>query len=106
MGYYYGAKWDLVIGSLYPKKPYAILNMIELESISYKLPILAIDLYEVLLYEVDDIEKVALRLLEDPLYKEKYIEKNYAYIARTHAPEVVASVYEVLIDSLYEKKYI
>lgn len=96
---YYLHDWDLVIGSLYSEKPYAILNMIELESMAYELPILAIDHYEILHYPLEEIQGTALKLISDRAYRKEYTKKNLAYLKEVHAPEKVGALYQNLLES-------
>lgn len=86
---YYRHDWDLVIGSLYPEKPYAILNMIELESMAYQLPIVAVDLYEILLYPINEVPTLAKKLIDDAAFKKEYSKKNREYMKERHSPEKV-----------------
>lgn len=90
---YYSHDWDLVIGNLYGEKPYAILNMIELEAMAHRLPIIAIDHYEILKYPLSDISIIAKKLITDKGYKQEYVERNLAYIYESHSPQSVAQIY-------------
>jgi hypothetical protein len=96
---YYLHDWDLVIGSLYKEKPYAILNMIELESMAYQLPILAIDHYETLFYPIEAIEEIAKKLVSDRNYRNEYTKKNLDYILEHHAPKRVSERYRKLLET-------
>lgn len=91
--FYYSADWDLVFWSFYPKKPYAILNMIEMEAMACKAPIIVSDLNELIFKNLDELDELAFKLLEDKNFKKEYIEKNYEYVKNTHSLENIAKIY-------------
>lgn len=92
--YYYSADWDLVLGSFYPEKEYAILNLIELEAMACKAPIIAHDLHEVILISLDELRGDFLyKMIDDKEFKRNYIERNYQYILEKHSLEEVSKIY-------------
>jgi len=98
--YYYSADWDLVLGSFYPEKPYAVLNMIELEAMACKAPIIVSDLNELIFKNFVELKELAFNIIENKDFREKYIEKNYEYILSKHSWENVAKIYEKYINKL------
>ncbi|MDO4713484.1 MAG: glycosyltransferase family 4 protein [bacterium] len=101
MASYYSAEWDCVLGSFFPEKWYAILNMIELEAMACKAPVLGHDLYEVLFEPLENMFALACKLIEDTRFKAEYIQRNYNYVLATHSLAVVAKHYEADLKSLY-----
>ena len=96
---YYSHDWDLVIWSLYWEKPYAILNMVELEAMAYSLPIIAIDHYEILKYSLAEIETLSKKLINDQEFRRRYTEKNLAYIQEIHSSHRVRKKYISLLKT-------
>lgn len=100
---YYSANWDLLLGSFFPEKPYAMLNMIENEAMACKAPVLCCDLNEVIFEPLENLEDLAYKIIEDKEYRNLYVERNYDYIKRVHSCEAVAKIYEQDIKRLIKK---
>ena len=100
---YYSANRDLLLGSFFLEKPYAMLNMIENEAIACKAPVLCCDLNEVIFEPLENLEDLAYKIIEDKEYREWYIERNYQYIKKTHSCEAVVKIYEEDIKELMKK---
>jgi len=100
---YYSADWDLLLGSFFPEKPYAMLNMIENEAMACKAPVVCCDLNEVIFEPLENLEELSYKIIEDKEYKNRYIERNYNYIKKVHSCEAVAKIYEKDIKNLMRK---
>lgn len=90
---YYKTDWDLVLWSLWYSDDYAMLNMMELEAMACKSPIVAMDSFEIIKTKYSEIDNLALKLLEDKDFKNEYIEKNYEYVKKIHSLENIAEIY-------------
>lgn len=101
--FYYSADRDLVLWSFYPKKVYAILNMIEIEAMVCEAPILCCDLNEIIFEPIENIEDIAYKIIEDKKYRNWYIKRNYDYIIKIHWIDNVARIYEKDIQVLLNK---
>lgn len=102
---YYKSDWDLVLWSLWPYDDYAMLNMIELEAMACKAPIVAMDSFEIIKTKYDDIEKLAFKILEDKEFKKNYIERNYNYVKKVHSLESVSKIYLEKLKPLLKSKF-
>jgi len=102
---YYKAEWDLVLWSLWPYDDYAMLNMIELEAMACKAPIVAMDAYEIIKTKYEDIENLAIKVFVDENFRKKYIEKNYNYVKKIHSSENVAKIYVEKLKPLINIKF-
>lgn len=101
--FYYSADRDLVLGSFYPEKTYAMLNMIENEAMACKAPVLCCDLNEIIFEPIEKLEKLAYKIIDNKEYRKKYIERNYAYVINVHGIQNVAKIYEKDIHALLDK---
>lgn len=77
---------DLVIGQFSPEL--GCLCLIELESMACKAPVIFFDKYE-LKHKLDDVEKIAFKILGDKLFRKRYVEKNYNYVMKVHSEKAV-----------------
>ena len=101
MAEWYSANWDCIFGSFFPDEYYAILNMIELEAMACKAPVLGHDLYEVLFEPLENMFPLACKLIDDKEFRAQYIKRNYEYVMKVHSPESVAKKYEEDIMQLF-----
>lgn len=101
--FYYSADRDLVLGSFFPEKTYAMLNMIENEAMACKAPTLCCDLNEVVFEPIEKLEELAYNIIDNKEYREKYIEKTYRYVIKVHGIQNVAKIYEKEINILLKK---
>ncbi len=101
--FYYSADRDLVLGSFFPKKTYAMLNMIENEAMACKAPTLCCDLNEIIFEPIEKLEKLAYKIIDDKKYRKEYIEKTYKYVMKIHGIQNVAKIYEKDIHALLDK---
>lgn len=90
---YYNSDWNIVFWSLYKHDDYAMLNMIELEAMACKCPIIATDSFEIIKISYENIEKLAWKVLEDNNYKNYYVNRNYDYVKKYHSIENVSKIY-------------
>lgn len=90
---YYKSDWNLVFWSLWHKDNYAMLNMIELESMACKAPIVAMDSFEIIKVKYNDIESLAFKIIEDKIFRNNYVNKNYEYVKNIHSLENVSNMY-------------
>lgn len=104
MAEWYSADWDCILGSFFPDKYYAILNMIELEAMACKAPVLGHDLYEVLFEPLENMFPLACKLIEDKEFRAQYIKRNYEYVMKVHGPESVAQQYEKDLLKLFSNR--
>lgn len=98
---YYNADRDCILGSFYPNKYYAILNMIELEAMACQAPIVCHDMHEIIFEPLDNIFDLIVKLIEDKSFAQAYIQKNYNYVLNTHADNIIAKKYESDLLQLY-----
>lgn len=97
IGWYYKTDWDLMFWSLWYNDDYAMLNLIELEAMVCKAPVVVMDSFEIIKVKYKDIEQLAWNLLEDKDFKKKYIKRNFNYVKDVHSLESVSKIY---IDTL------
>lgn len=103
ISFYYSADRDLVLGSFFPEKTYAMLNMIENEAMACKAPTLCCDLNEIVFEPIEKLEKLAYKIIDDKAYRKEYIEKTYRYVIKVHGIQNVARIYEKDIHALLSK---
>ena len=101
---YYKADWDLVLWSMWPYKNYSMLNMIELELMACKAPVVAMDSFEIIKTKYDDIEKLSWKVLENKDFRNYYIKKNYNYVKNIHSLENVSKIYLKNLKPFLEDK--
>jgi len=102
---YYKSDWNLVLWSMWPYDDYAMLNMIELEAMACRCPIVAMDSFEIIKTKYEDIEKLAFKVLEDKQFRKDYIEKNYNYVKKIHSAENVSKIYLENLKPLLKEKF-
>lgn len=100
---YFKANWNLVLWSLWPYDNYAMLNMIELELMACKAPLVAMDSFEIIKVRYEKIEDLAFKVLEDKVFKDNYVDKNYKYVRKVHSLENIAYIYLDNLKILFNK---
>jgi hypothetical protein len=65
---------------------------VELEAMACGGPIITLDKYEINTYPLNDLEKLAFKLLENKDFKNRYIKKNIVYINKMHSPNSVSKL--------------
>jgi len=101
---YYKSPWDLVLWNMCQHPTNAMLNMIELEAMACKAPIVAMDVFEVIKVSYDKIEELALKVLEDTWYRKEYVKRNYSYVKSKHSIENVSKRYAWILLEYTLKK--
>lgn len=104
IGRYYKSDFDLVLWSLWPYDDYAMLNMMELECMVCKSPIVAMDSFEIIKTPFNKIEELAWKILEDPMYRKEYVQRNYDYVKRVRSLENVHKLYYDTLKPIILKK--
>ena len=104
IGNYYTADFDLVLWSLWPYDDYAMLNMMELECMACKAPIVAMDSFEIIKTPFAQIEDLAWRVLEDVMFRKEYVQRNYDYVKRVRSLESVHKLYYDTLKPIVLKK--
>ena len=82
----------------------AMLNMVELEAIACRAPIVAMDVFEIIKVPYDKIMDLSFKVLENKDFKKTYIDTNYNYVKNTHSVENVAKLYESILSKCIEDK--
>jgi len=75
------SSFDLILGAFGK----GLLNLVELEAMACKATVLTYDRYEFVKKDLNELPKLAIRLLDDSGYKKQYARKSYEYVTRVHS---------------------
>jgi len=78
---------DLVFGDF----SIGALSLLPLQVMALKKPIVTLDKYEIIKKEIEELPELALKLLEDEIYRKEFIERNYKYVIEKHSEKAVIS---------------
>jgi glycosyltransferase involved in cell wall biosynthesis len=88
------SQFDLILGAFNPHYYYANLNLVELEAMACKIPVVTHDKYELIKTDLNKLPDLALKLLENPQFKKTYITRCYDYTLDMHGEKSVFKLHQ------------
>ena len=77
---------DLIFGDF----SIGALSLMPMQAMAVRKPIVTLDKYELVKKEIDELPDLALKILGDRAYAEKFAEENYEYVVSRHGEKAVA----------------
>jgi len=89
---------DLVLGQFNPLL--ANLSMIELEAMACGAPLVTLDIYQIKdeLASLENLEKLAFKILGDKKFRIQFIERNAKYVLKIHSEKAVTKLNNQIIS--------